>query len=171
MSLKHLHAPWRKQYFTNKTQKCVFCAMSKNFDDIKAQIKNDDENFILFRAKHCFGVMNLYPYVLGEFMVIPYTHIDNIENLDEKIWFEMSYFVRVGVGVLKSVLNAGGVNIGMNLGAAAGAGIAEHVHYHLVPRYARDTNFITTIANSRVHGAPFMDEYLKLKEAFKDFNL
>lgn len=166
MSLKHLHAPWRKQYFTDKKQHCVFCAMSKSFDDAKMQAKNDDENFILFRAEHCFGVMNLYPYVLGEFMVIPYLHTDNIENLDEKIWFEMSYFVRFGTGILKSALNAGGVNIGMNLGAAAGAGIAEHIHYHLVPRYARDTNFITTIASSRVHGAPFMDEYLKLKDAF-----
>ena len=166
MSLEHLYAPWRKQYFKDKPQGCVFCAISRTFDDAKAQAKNDEEHFILFRAKHCFGVMNLYPYVLGECMIIPYTHIDNIESLDSKTWQEMSALVRLGVGVLKNTLNAQGVNIGMNLGACAGAGIAEHVHYHLVPRFGRDTNFITTIGGARVHGVPFINEYIKLKAAF-----
>ena len=154
-------APWRAQYFNRPKQcDCVFC-------DIANNPQNDAENFVLFRAKNCFGVMNRYPYTLGEFMVIPYKHIDNIESLKEQIWLEMSAIVQRGVGVLKSILNAGGVNIGMNLGAAAGAGIAEHIHYHLVPRWERDTNFITTIGYTRVHGVPFMQQYESLREEFK----
>ncbi|AII14659.1 HIT family hydrolase, FHIT branch [Campylobacter iguaniorum] len=157
--MKHEFAPWRSEYFSNKTDGCVFCQM---------QDGNNDENFILFRAQNCFGVMNRYPYTLGEFMVIPYLHTDNIESLDEQIWQEMSHFVRLGVGVLKDKLHANGVNIGMNLGAAAGAGIAEHIHYHLVPRWSRDTNFITTIGYTRIHGVPFYEQYKVLKEAFDE---
>ena len=99
-------------------------------------------------------------------MVIPLQHTDRIEELDEQTWLEMSRFVREGVKILKSELRAEGVNIGMNLGGAAGAGIAEHVHYHLVPRWSRDTNFITTIADVRVNGVPFHPLFEKLKKAF-----
>ncbi len=164
--MEHEFSPWRAEYF--KTRKddgvtdhsCVFC-------DIAENIQNDEENFVLFRAKNCFAVMNRYPYTLGEFMIIPYIHTDNIENLDKNIWSEMSDLVQLGVGVLKESLNANGVNIGMNLGSAAGTGIAEHIHYHLVPRWSRDTNFITTIAYTRVHGVPFLDQYHTLKKAFQ----
>ena len=131
----------------------------------------DDRNGVLFRAQHCFGVMNLYPYSPGAFMVIPYEHVDNIECLSDDAWAEMSRYVRAGVGILKRTLGANGVNIGMNLGAAAGAGIAEHVHYHLVPRWQRDTNFITTIANVRVNGLSFAPLFEKLKAAFVELNL
>lgn len=101
-------------------------------------------------------------------MVIPYKHIDNIENLDDEIWTEMSKFVKKGVEVLKKYIGASGVNIGMNLGSAAGAGIAQHVHYHLVPRWSGDTNFITTIGCVRVNGVPFGDIYEKIKLGFEE---
>ena len=101
-------------------------------------------------------------------MVIPYVHTDNIESLDEQTWSQMSAYVREGVKILKRELNAAGVNIGMNLGKAGGAGIAEHVHYHLVPRWSGDTNFITSIAEVRVNGVPFTPLYEKLKAAFAD---
>ena len=99
-------------------------------------------------------------------MIIPNQHTDKIEELDEQTWFEMSKFVRLGVEILKKELYANGVNIGMNLGKAAGAGIAEHVHYHLVPRWSGDTNFITTISDVRVNGTPFHPLFEKLKKAF-----
>lgn len=159
--MKHEFAPWRSEYFKNKQEGCAFCG-------IVSSDNKDDENFVIFRAKHCFGVMNRYPYTLGEFMVIPYEHIDNVETLDDETWHEMSHFVQIGVGILKKYLNANGVNIGMNLGAAAGAGIAEHIHYHLVPRWNRDTNFITTIGHTRIHGVPFYEQYQALKDAFKE---
>jgi diadenosine tetraphosphate (Ap4A) HIT family hydrolase len=159
--MKDEFAPWRAEYFSRvKSSKCIFC-------DIAQNPQNDAENFVLFRAKYCFGIMNRYPYTLGEFMVIPYEHIDNIESLNPDIWLEISAIVQKGVAVLKNILNASGVNIGMNLGAAAGAGIAEHIHYHLVPRWERDTNFITTIAYTRVHGVPFMQQYKSLKSEFQ----
>ena len=107
----------------------------------KSYQKKTSQTGVLFRAKRCFGIMNLYPYTPGHFMVIPYVHTDNIESLDEQTWMEMSAYVREGVKILKRELNAAGVNIGMNLGKAGGAGIAEHVHYHLVPRWSGDTNF------------------------------
>lgn len=156
--MQHLCAPWRSEYFSAKKDSCVFCDVI-NSDD-------DDKNGVLFRAKHCFGIMNLYPYSPGHFMIIPNRHTDKIEELDEQTWFEMSKFVRLGVEILKKELYANGVNIGMNLGKAAGAGIAEHVHYHLVPRWSGDTNFITTISDVRVNGTPFHPLFEKLKKAF-----
>ena len=157
--MQHLCAPWRSEYFSAKKDSCVFCEVINSKGD-------DEKNGVLFRAKHCFGIMNLYPYSPGHFMIIPNHHTDNIEELDEQTWFEMSKFVRLGVEILKRELHAQGVNIGMNLGKAAGAGIAEHVHYHLVPRWSGDTNFITTIADVRVNGTPFHPLYQKLKKAF-----
>jgi len=159
--MEHLCAPWRSEYFTKKTDGCVFCGIVKNG-------AVDGENGVLFRAKYCFGVMNRFPYAPGHFMIIPYEHTDKIEELSEEAWREMSRFVRFGVEILKRELSAGGVNIGMNLGKAAGAGIAEHVHYHLVPRWERDTNFITTIADVRVNGVPFHPLFAKLKAAFAE---
>ena len=162
--MDYLCAPWRSEYFTEKRSGCPFC-------DAAADAAFDDRNGVLFRARHCFGVMNLYPYSPGAFMVIPYEHVDNIECLSDDAWAEMSRYVRAGVGILKRTLGANGINIGMNLGAAAGAGIAEHVHYHLVPRWQRDTNFITTIANVRVNGVSFAPLFEKLKAAFVELNL
>lgn len=158
--MKVLYAPWRSKYFNLKQDGCVFCAIAKQ------DKADDDKNGVIWRGKHCFGVMNLYPYSPGHFMIIPYTHEDAIENLSEECWQEMSSAVRRGVVILKQVLKAQGVNIGMNLGKAAGAGIAQHVHYHLVPRWSGDTNFITTIGKTRVAGSDLEQIYPQLKEAF-----
>lgn len=161
--MEYLCAPWRSDYFSNKTEGCPFCnALNEK--------ENDERYGILFRAKHCFGIMNLFPYSPGAFMVIPNEHTNNIESLDEEVWQEMSFYVRKGVSILKDKIKANGVNIGMNLGEAAGAGIAEHVHYHLVPRWDRDTNFITTISGVRVIGVPFEDLYKEIKKGFLELN-
>lgn len=108
--------------------------------------------------------MNKYPYTPGHFMVIPNLHIDNIESLSSEIWLEMSRLVQKSVKVLKEQFGVHGVNIGMNLGEHAGAGIANHVHYHIVPRWPRDTNFITAIGDVRVYSTDFEDVYQKLKK-------
>ncbi|MDA3048176.1 HIT family protein [Campylobacter sp. JMF_08 NE1] len=159
--MDYICAPWRSDYFTEKRSDCPFCAAAK-------AKKGEKCVGVVFRAKFCFGLMNLYPYNPGAFMVIPYEHTDNIENLPLEAWLEMSEYVQKGVRVLKGCLGAKGVNIGMNLGVAAGAGIAEHVHYHLVPRWERDTNFITTIANVRVNGVSFAPLYEKIKAGFEN---
>ncbi len=156
--MKILYAPWRKEYITGKKiEGCVFCYIAKHPDE-------DEESGVLFRGKHAFAVMNKYPYTPGHFMVIPYRHLDTLEILEEEEWMEMCRLTRAGVALLKDVLHAEGVNIGMNLGAAAGAGIAEHIHMHLVPRWSRDTNFITTIGDTRVYSVDFDSIYRQLKE-------
>lgn len=156
--MQYLYAPWREKYFSQDKKTCPFC--------LNSSIK-DAQLGVIFRAKFCFGIMNLYPYSPGHFMVVPYTHEENIEKLDLEMWQEMNFFVREGVKVLKNKLGAKGVNIGMNLGEQAGAGIAKHCHYHLVPRWSGDTNFITTIANTRVCGKNLQKLYEELCAEFK----
>lgn len=158
--MDYICAPWRSEYFSSKKKTCPFC------DAVKDK-ELDEEHGVLFRGKFCFGIMNLFPYNPGAFMIIPYSHLESIEELPLEAWQEMSYYVREGVVVLKKVLNAGGVNIGMNLGKYAGAGIPSHAHYHVIPRWERDTNFITTISGVRVNGVPFHPLYVQIKEAFE----
>ena len=154
--MQHLYAPWRDEYIKNSIEGCPFC-------HIVAHPEEDLDNHVLYQDEFCFVVMNLYPYTPGHFMVIPNCHIDNLENLDSKVWLHMSLIVQKCVSMLKTELNAMGVNIGMNLGKSAGAGIAEHIHYHLVPRWERDTNFITTIGDARVYSSDFEEIFKKLK--------
>ena len=158
-----LYAPWRSDYVTGKKiEGCVFCYAAAHPDE-------DEELGVLYRAKHSFVIMNKYPYTPGHFMVIPYKHIDNLEGLEDEVWLEIATLTKAGVKLLKDVLSAEGVNIGMNLGAAAGAGIAEHIHMHLVPRWQRDTNFITAIGHTRVYSTDFFKIYKKLKEKADDY--
>lgn len=159
--MNHIYAPWRSEYFKDKKSECVFC-------DIYANPQKDPQNGVLYKDEYCFVVMNRYPYTPGHFMVVPRAHVQSLEELDEVIWLHVSKLVKIGVKLLKETLGATGVNIGMNLGKTAGAGIAEHIHYHLVPRWERDTNFITTIGESRVYGVDFESIYQQLlaKKAF-----
>lgn len=158
-----LYAPWRSDYVTNeKIKGCVFCHISTHAED-------DNELHVLYRDAHCFVVMNRYPYTPGHFMIIPHQHSDAIEALSDEVWLHMSALAKQGVKLLKEVLPAQGVNIGMNLGGAAGAGIAEHVHMHLVPRWRGDTNFITSIGETRVYSSDFEKIYQKILQAVPDY--
>jgi len=163
--MERLYAPWRTQYVTNdiKIDGCVFCHIAKSSSC-------DDENLgVLYRDEEFFIVMNRYPYSPGHFMIIPNIHIANLEELDPLVFAKMSQYTQKGVKMLKEILNAQGVNIGMNLGKSAGAGIAEHIHLHLVPRWGGDTNFITTIGDTRVFSSDANIVYNKLKDACADY--
>jgi len=152
-----LYAPWRDEYVTKeKIQGCVFCHISKH-------AKDDNALHVLYRNEHCFIVMNKYPYTPGHFMIIPHLHTDKLEELPSEVWLNMSNLAQQSVRLLKEGFGAKGVNIGMNLGKSAGAGIAEHIHMHLVPRWERDTNFITAIADTRVYSTDFEKIYEKMK--------
>ncbi len=154
--MEHLYAPWRYDYVSDeKIEGCVFCHISENIDDEKMQV--------LLKDEYCYVVMNKFPYSPGHMMVIPYFHTSNIEDLEEIVWIRMSKRVRQGVKLLKEVMPCEGVNIGMNLGRAAGAGIEQHVHYHMLPRWSGDTNFISTLGGTRVYPASFEDIFNKLK--------
>jgi diadenosine tetraphosphate (Ap4A) HIT family hydrolase len=163
--MERLYAPWRTEYVTSDEKKikgCVFCHIVNNLND-------DEELGVLYRDKEFFIVMNKYPYSPGHFMIIPNLHTANLEELDEVVYAKMSIYTQKGVKLLKEVLNAHGVNIGMNLGQAGGAGIAEHIHMHLVPRWNGDTNFITSVGETRVYSTDFQKIYQKLKEHSADY--
>jgi len=153
-----LYAPWRDEYVSaNKMEGCVFCHISSHTNE-------DEKLHVLYRDKYCFLVMNRYPYTPGHFMIIPHLHTDKLEELPSETWLHMSALAQKGVKLLKEGFGAQGVNIGMNLGKAGGAGIAEHIHMHLVPRWERDTNFITSIADTRVYSTDFEKIYKKIKD-------
>ncbi|MDR2152696.1 MAG: HIT domain-containing protein [Helicobacteraceae bacterium] len=150
--MDRLYAPWRSGYHMSKPSGCVFC-------DISSRPENDRQNRVLYRDNACFVVMNLYPYTPGHFMIIPHAHTDALEELDADVWLRASVLARRGVRLLKERMGAQGVNMGMNLGIAGGAGVAQHIHLHLVPRWIGDANFITTIAKARVFGRDFDEIY------------
>jgi ATP adenylyltransferase len=155
--MEHLYAPWRYNYVSEeKIEGCVFCHIAKNIDDEKMQV--------LFADEHCYIVMNKFPYSPGHMMVIPFFHTSNIEDLPDEVWTQMSIRVKQGVKLLKEIMPCEGVNIGMNLGKAAGAGIEQHVHYHMLPRWLGDTNFISSISGARIYPASFDEIFRKLKD-------
>jgi diadenosine tetraphosphate (Ap4A) HIT family hydrolase len=158
--MENLYAPWRTSYISTNKEKpdgCVFCNIVKN-------TKQDEQFGVIYRRNEFFIVMNKYPYSAGHFLIIPNFHTDKLEELNPKIWQEMTLYAQVGVKMLKDILNAQGVNIGMNVGKISGAGIAEHIHLHLVPRWLGDTNFITTLSDTRVYSSDFDKIFRLLKE-------
>jgi diadenosine tetraphosphate (Ap4A) HIT family hydrolase len=158
-----LYAPWRDEYVSGtKVEGCVFCHISEHSED-------DETLHVLYRDEFCFLVMNRFPYTPGHFMIIPHLHTDKLEELSSETWLHMSALAQRGVRLLKKGLNAHGVNIGMNLGKAGGAGIAEHIHMHLVPRWERDTNFMTSVAQNRVYSTDFLRIYEKMKSLMPQY--
>lgn len=158
-----LYAPWRTDYISGeKIEGCIFCHISTHAAD-------DESLHVLYRDEKCFVVMNKYPYTPGHFMIIPHNHTDKLEALESDVWLHMSDLAQRGVRLLKEAFGAQGVNIGMNLGKAGGAGIAEHIHLHLVPRWERDTNFITAIAATRVYSTDFERIFQRIKTVIPDY--
>ncbi len=159
--VKRLWATWRSKYVTSKDKDncCVFC------DKIKSS--NDEETHLLYRGKNCFVALNIYPYNNGHIMIIPYRHIDDIVLLSNDESREMMNLLKYFTQILKKVMSPEGFNIGFNIGKAAGAGIADHIHLHLLPRWSGDTNFMTTIAEVRVIPEDLDSTYKKIKAEIK----
>lgn len=133
-------APWRMAYIMGeKTDGCIFCKDSSRKDDL-----------ILYEGKTAFVTMNLYPYNNGHLMVVPYRHIGQIEDLTPEEKVEVFKLTDVSVRALKKTMKPEGFNIGMNLGCAAGAGVEEHLHMHIVPRWSGDTNYMSVVGEVRV---------------------
>lgn len=143
--MKTLWTPWRKGYIRGeKPRGCMLC--------IKKQepVEKDRANYILYRGVTCYILLNLFPYTNGHLMITPYQHTANIERLDDQSLNEMIALTRASVVALKRALSPAGFNIGMNLGKAAGAGIADHLHMHVVPRWQGDVNFMSVFAEMRM---------------------
>jgi ATP adenylyltransferase len=157
--MKHIWAPWRVAYIrAEKPKNCIFC--DKPHED------KDDENRILFRGSFNFVMMNNYPYNPGHLMVIPYRHISTIEDLTDEERLEHARITAQCITILKKIFRPAGFNTGMNLGKVAGAGIEEHIHTHVVPRWQGDTNFMPVIGDVRVIPEAVDDTYRKLKMEF-----
>lgn len=163
MSQDRLWATWRMPYIS-KVEKhedgCIFCEKPKQ--------NKDEDNLILYRGKRCFTIMNLYPYNNGHLMIIPYRHLNDICALDDEESLEMMDMMRFFIHITKSVMNPEGFNTGFNLGKSAGAGIADHIHMHLVPRWTGDTNFMPVISETRVISEHIKETYNKLLNAVQN---
>ena len=138
--MEKLWTPWRLEYIkAPKTGRCIFCDLPKD--------QQDKENRILHRGKHCFIIMNTFPYSNGHLMVSPYRHLGCVTAIDNEETEELWHFTKHCVSVLRKTYSAQGFNIGLNLGKAGGAGYAEHLHNHIVPRWEGDTNFMPVLAD------------------------
>lgn len=163
--MKRLWAPWRMEYILdeNKHKGCLFCEISKK----KGQkSKEDRKNLILYRGKHCFALMNKYPYNNGHLMVVPYYHTSSFDGLSDDILFEFIKTVDKAVNNLKKSLNPDGFNLGLNFGKVAGAGMESHMHLHIVPRWTGDTDSMPIIAETRVMPEHLRKTYNKIVKFF-----
>ena len=158
-------APWRMEYVRAPKES------SGNIFSEKLESGKDDDNMILYRGKYSFVCMNLYPYNNGHLLVIPNEIVDKPEDLDEEVLLEIMKISSLSMNIIRDKLNAEGFNFGANIGASAGAGIAEHLHYHIIPRWKGDTNFMPVIGNTKVHVQSLADTYSDLKLSFNDLEL
>ncbi|MEP6848873.1 MAG: HIT domain-containing protein [Acidobacteriota bacterium] len=155
-----LWSPWRYDYITlsgsAKTSGCVFC-------DVPKSSASDEDKFILRRAEFNFVILNIYPYGTGHLMILPYEHIAEIDKADKKTTDELMDLTKRTKTALEEIYHPEGFNIGMNLGKAAGAGVAGHFHMHILPRWFGDVNFITTFGQTRTMPESLHTTYEKLK--------
>jgi ATP adenylyltransferase len=138
---------------------CVFCRLA-------LETENDEANFVLHRGKNAFVALNLYPYITGHLLVLPYQHLGDLGSTPKEITDELMDLTKRSEAVLRKVYSPPGFNIGMNLGAAAGAGIADHIHLHILPRWSGDTNFMTSVADTRVIPESLETTYSRLRGQF-----
>jgi len=162
--MKQLWAPWRIEYIKlEKPKECIFCKAVKE--------NKDKENLILWRGKDAFVIMNRFPYNNGHLMIAPYRHIGQFEELTKDELAEMSVLLQKSIIVLRKAMSPEGFNVGINIGKIAGAGVEDHIHMHIVPRWSGDTNFMPVISDTRVIPQALHDTYTELKnfiDVFRD---
>ena len=178
--MDHLWSPWRMKYLRGEEEMskpvgqsgasatgllkpssetaCIFCDLPSENRDV--------ENLIIHRGQHVFVILNRYPYNNGHLMVVPFAHTPSLEQLDLATLTELMLLVNQGLGALRAAYKPQAFNLGANIGAAAGAGIAGHVHMHIVPRWAGDTNYMSTVAGTRVIPEDLRETYQVVKEAW-----
>lgn len=157
--MKQIWAPWRMEYIQmNKADGCIFCETPRQ--------GHDALNHILYRGNKNFVIMNRYPYNTGHLLTVPYRHIASLEELTDEERHEHFDIVSRSIKVLRQVFNPTGFNLGINIGKVAGAGIEDHVHTHIVPRWQGDTNFMPVISDVRVVPEALAETYQKLRGKF-----
>ena len=158
--MDHIWSPWRYQYVTKAAPSggCIFCA--------KAAASDDSASLIAHRGQRNYVVLNLYPYTNGHVMIVPFEHVDSLGTANEETTREMMELARRTEVILRQIYDPPGINIGMNLGECAGAGIAGHIHLHLVPRWPGDANFMSVVGETRVHIEELAVTYQRIRDAF-----
>lgn len=159
--MDHLWSPWRFTYLSQAAPEtgCVFCRIASEGRDV--------QNHVLLRGEHCFVLLNRFPYTNGHLMIVPYQHVAELAGTPEPALREMMRLIQDSERNLTSIYHPGGFNVGMNLGACAGAGVAGHIHMHVVPRWFGDANFMTTTAETRVLPESLDATYERLLPAFQ----
>ncbi len=158
--MDYLWTPWRYAYITtaSKATACVFCDKAGG---------DDRASFIVHRGRHCFIVLNIFPYTSGHVMIVPYLHIDELQKLPAEAAQEMMALSQRMEAALRRVYNPDGINLGMNIGKAAGAGVAGHIHMHVLPRWVADSNFMSTVGETRVLPESLEQTWERLRQALE----
>lgn len=164
MSMENIYAPWRKDFIEKKEPKedgCIFCNRLK--------LKPSSNSLVVFKGSYSFILLNKYPYNNGHLMIAPNKHTADFNELSENEYKELMENIILSINVLKEVYVPQGFNIGMNLGSVAGAGVAEHMHWHIVPRWNGDTNFMPVISNTKVLHEILTETFNKVFPVFERY--
>ncbi len=163
--MDRLWSPWRYEYIASggaensKSSGCVFCS-------IQADPDHDEANFVLHRASRSFVVLNIYPYISGHLLIVPNEHIGELDAAAKETTDELMDLTKRCQTALRAAYKPAGFNLGMNLGKSAGAGIVDHIHIHILPRWTGDTNFMSSISGTRVIPEDLATTYRKLRDKF-----
>ena len=159
--MDYLWTPWRYRYITEPRERteCVFCAA--------ANCASDREALVVHRAERNFIIVNRFPYTSGHVMVVPYQHAPSLEDLPAETLAEMMLLARDCEKRLRALYNPGGLNMGINIGKSAGAGVADHLHLHILPRWTGDANFMTAVAETRILPEEAVTTWQRLRDAFQ----
>jgi len=157
--MDYLWTPWRYAYVTGaeKATGCIFCDAPK--------LRDDQEARIVYRGEHCYIILNTYPYTPGHVMIVPYAHLDELHKLPAQAAHEMVGLSQRIENVLREQYRPDGINLGMNIGKAAGAGVAGHIHMHVLPRWVADSNFVSVVGETRVLPETLDVTWKKIKKA------
>ena len=161
--MDRLWSPWRYEYIasgsTADSSNCIFCSLR---DDPE----NDERNFVVYRGNLNFVVLNIYPYISGHLLIVPNEHVGDLDAASKETTDELMDLTKRCQTALRETYQPAGFNIGMNLGKSAGAGIVDHIHIHILPRWTGDTNFMSTIGDTRVIPEDLATTYQKLRARF-----
>ena len=160
--MDYLWTPWRYAYITaaNSISGCIFCELPK--------VNDDEQTRIVYRGQHCYIILNTFPYSPGHVMVVPFAHLDELQKLPAAAANEMMALSQKVESGLRELYKPDGVNLGMNIGKAAGAGVAGHIHMHVLPRWVADANFMSVVGETRVLPETLETTYSKLKKVLTE---
>jgi ATP adenylyltransferase len=160
--MDYLWTPWRYAYVSTaeKAVGCVFCDAVKAGDDAKT--------LIVHRGEHCFVILNAYPYTPGHVMIVPYAHLDELQKLPTEAADELMQLSQRMEAVLRELYHPDGINLGMNIGKAAGAGIAGHIHMHVLPRWVADANFLSVVSETRILPETLEETWKRMTAALRN---